>query len=363
MNAGDGSSHTRAPQSTPTDGLRATDRSALHEVESSGPRLVGRSRVFRHLVDRLMRVAPFDRPVLLHGPTGAGKELAATAVHAWSGRGADAFVVVNCAGAEEPLTHELFGHERGGPSRRAGLLAEVGAGTVFLDDVAELSPLLQLRLLQLLESGSFRPQGGAPRAFHGRVVASTRENLLARVEARAFRPDLYYRLTAFQVRVPALTERREDIPLLAQHFLDVRLGAARFEPEALRALGDYLWPGNVRQLKSVVERVALLGDGRIDEALVNAELLSEGHGTRPLRASPRARLRALAREILALPIDDKLDAIRRCLEEEALELADGDAAEAAQRLGITEAELARSAALHASTSPPSIDDDPQREVV
>jgi DNA-binding NtrC family response regulator len=196
-----------------------------------------------------------------------------------------------------------------------------------------------------------------------RVVAATHRALTDAVQAGTFRADLYYRLTAFQVRVPALTERREDIPLLAQHFLDVRLGPPRFEPEALRALGDYLWPGNVRQLKSVVERVALLADGRIDEALVNAELLSEGHGTRPTRASPRARLRALAREILALPIDDKLDAIRRCLEEEALELADGDAAEAAQRLGVTEGELVRSTALHTSTPPPLINDDPEREVV
>ena len=330
-----------------------------------GQPLVGRSRAFRHFIGRLSRVAPFDRPVLLHGPSGAGKELAARALHAWSGRGAEPFIVVDCSGPEELLAQELFGDDRVGPAplhRRACLLSGVGAGTIFLDDVAGLSPLLQLRLLHLLERGTHRPHGGDPRLFLGRVVASTRENLLALVEARAFRADLYYRLTAFQVRVPALTERREDIPLLARHFLRDRVGDARFGPGALRALGDYLWPGNVRQLKSVVERVALLADGTIDEALVHAELATEGHGGRPARESARARLRALAREILAMPLDDKRAAVWQCLEEEAWELADGDAAEAARRLGVTEGELARSAALHASTAPPPPDDDRLWEV-
>lgn len=230
--------------------------------------LIGKSATMTKLRRMINIVAPSDTTVLILGESGVGKELVAAAVHDASTRADKAFVAVDCATLQENLFESaLFGHERGaftGADRRKEGLIEVGeGGTVFLDEIGEMSGALQAKLLRVLETGRFRRLGGVKDlTANVRFVAATNRDLNAMRQTGDFRGDLYYRLSAFVLTIPPLRERLEDVPMLAEHFL-ARRDFARQEQKtwkssALELLTSYDWPGNVRELRNIVERAALL---------------------------------------------------------------------------------------------------------
>ncbi len=230
--------------------------------------LVGRSAAFNRMLTLLERVAPSEAAVLLLGESGTGKELAAQALHDASPRARGQFVAVDCAGMTEALFgSELFGYEKGAftgaTSRKIGLVEAAAGGTLFFDEVGDIPLCLQVKLLRLLESGTFRRLGGVdPLRADFRLVLATHRDLKAMVEEGTFRRDLYYRISAFPVRVPPLRERREDLPLLVESLL-ARVGRRRLRmrADAMARLAAHDFPGNIRELRNIVERASLLADG------------------------------------------------------------------------------------------------------
>ena len=229
---------------------------------------IGRSAAFCRAVELIHRVAPSEVPVLLLGESGSGKELAAGAVHRESPRAEGPFVPVECSGLSPTLFEsELFGHERGAftgaHDRHDGLVDAAAGGTLFLDEIGDVPLEQQVKLLRLLESGTYRRVGGtALRRADFRLVCATHRDLDAMVAAGTFRADLYYRISIFPIRMPALRERGAgDIALLARAFLARRAPGVRLSPAAEAALGGWRYPGNVRELRNVIERAVLLCDG------------------------------------------------------------------------------------------------------
>jgi two-component system response regulator HydG len=235
--------------------------------------LIGASPEMQRVLGVIARVAKTDAPILITGETGSGKGAVARAIHGESTRAAGPFVQVNCAALPEPLLEsELFGHVKGAFTGavvdRPGLFAEAEHGTLLLDEIAEMSPAVQAKLLHVLEANRIRPIGGSgERAVDVRVLAATHRDLRQRVADGAFREDLLYRLEIVPLEVPPLRARRADIPLFVDHFLaDARTRhpssrVAAFSRDALARLLDHSWPGNVRELAHVIERCVLLVDG------------------------------------------------------------------------------------------------------
>jgi two-component system, NtrC family, response regulator AtoC len=243
----------------------------------AGPRdsdieLVGRSHAFIEVMKQVGRVAATNLPVFLTGESGTGKELVASTLHHRSGRTDKTFVAVNCGAVPaELIESELFGHIKGsftGADRdRRGLWEEADGGTVFLDEITETSLSFQVKLLRVLQEGEVRRVGSnQTQRVNVRVIAASNRDVEAEVKAGRFREDLYYRLNAVSITLPALRERREDIPPLAQTFADrvFSLGpSVRFSPSALELLQKYPWPGNIRELENAVVRAAAMCDGLI----------------------------------------------------------------------------------------------------
>jgi two-component system response regulator AtoC len=234
--------------------------------------IVAASPPMIELLELLERAAEYKATVLLTGESGTGKEVLARAIHAQSGRRHQAFVAVNCGAIPEALLEsELFGHARGaftGADRaRRGLFVEADGGTLFLDEIGELPPALQVKLLRVLQEEEVRPIGEAkPRTVDVRVIAATSRDLEREVATGRFREDLFYRLDVFRVRVPPLRERREDVPLLVDHFINrfrETLGrpVRTIADDALDRMLEHAWPGNVRELENVIERAMILADG------------------------------------------------------------------------------------------------------
>src|SRR5215218_3299651 len=236
--------------------------------------LVGRSRIMRDLFQLLETVAATSSTVLITGETGTGKELAARAIHHNSLRRANRFVALNCSAIPETLLEaELFGHARGAftgaVGTRQGRVEQAHKGTLFLDEVGTMSPSLQAKLLRVLQEREFERVGDSHTIkIDVRVIAATHSDLAKMVAEGSFREDLFYRLNVIPVALPPLRERREDVPLLIQHFLE-KLGAEQLPPrhvtmsqDAMRRLMAFAWPGNVRQLENVVERALAFSHGR-----------------------------------------------------------------------------------------------------
>jgi two-component system, NtrC family, response regulator HydG len=232
--------------------------------------LVGRSAPMRGLYERVERVAHSEASVLIRGESGCGKELVARALHTEGERAAAPFVAVNCTALPPALLEsELFGHVKGAftgaTTARRGLFVEADQGTLFLDEIGDMPAELQAKLLRVLEDGEVRAVGAdASRTVDVRIVAATHQDLEARVKEGKFRADLFYRLNVVTLRLPTLRERREDIPLLAGHFIarararNPRSKVAGFSAEVIAALGGLPWPGNVRELENLVERLVVL---------------------------------------------------------------------------------------------------------
>ena len=282
--------------------------------------LTGTSAAINAVRATLKRVASTGSRVLITGGPGTGKEVAARLLHGWSQRAAAPFVVVSAARmTPERVEEELFGVEEGGDLVRPGLLEQAHGGTLFLDEIADMPVATQARILRVLTDQSFSRVGGQRVVkVDVRVVSATSRALMAEIAEGNFREDLYYRLNVVPVAIPALAERREDIPALVEHFVahyarDRRVPTPEVAPDAMVALQSFEWPGNVRQLRNVVERTVILapGDrsGRIDVDLLPPDVLGHGDdkgngiGTNAIMGAPLKEAReTFEREYLRIQI-------------------------------------------------------------
>jgi len=251
-------------RATETERLRR-ENTRLRDSTWSGGDFTGNSSAINTVRATLKRVANTGSRVLIFGPAGAGKEVAARMLHAWSSRSEGAFVLVNSARiTPERFEHELFGEEADGKQVRAGLLEMADGGTLYFDEVADMPLSTQARILRVLTDQSFARVGGTRQiGVDVRVISSTSRDLAVEMEEKRFREDLFYRLNVVPVTIPSLSERRDDIPALAEHFFtrystDQGIPPPEISEEAMAALQAYDWPGNVRQLRNVVERTIIM---------------------------------------------------------------------------------------------------------
>lgn len=311
--------------------LLAENRKLKEELKVLTDReIVGQSGSLRSVLEVVSQAAPSSATVLILGESGTGKELLARRLHAES-RKEGAFVAVNCAAIPEGILEaELFGHERGAftsaVQRKEGRFAKAKGGTLFLDEVGELPPQVQVKLLRVLQEGEYEPLGGNTQKTDTRIVAATNRDLAAEAEAGRFREDLYYRLNVISVTAPPLRSRREDIPLLVDHFLGIycrKNGRSRLTVprEVMEKLCDYHFPGNVRQLENVMERASVLARG---EELRLADL-----------PDPIAQAEKLPPSELVFTVGTPLAEVERRLLQETLRHTGGDKSLAAQLLGIS----------------------------
>lgn len=311
-------------------------------------RMIGSSARMVDAFKMIGKVAETDTTVLICGESGTGKELVAEAIHNYSRRKDNAFVVVNCAALPETLLEsELFGYERGAftgaAARKIGRFELAEGGTIFLDEIGELSPNLQAKLLRVLQDHYFERLGGSE-TINGdfRVLAATNRDLDVTVRERLFREDLFYRLNVVRITVPPLRERRSDIVPLAEHFLRLYsenngLPAVGFSEEAALMLQTYSYPGNVRELENMVERAVLMAGGRV---IMPAHFPQKGAAP----AAPDAG--RLQTDLTSLPFHQAVGQLEKRLIEDALEAASGNKTEAANRLQINRRLLYQKMAEH-----------------
>jgi DNA-binding NtrC family response regulator len=327
---------------------RALDHSSLNrevvrlrahggQAQTAGAgRLIGSSGPMLDVFIMIGRVAETDSTVLICGESGTGKELVAEAIHNYSQRKDKPFVVVNCAAIPENLLEsELFGHERGAftgaTGRKTGRFEMADEGTIFLDEIGELSPGLQSKLLRVLQERTFERVGGTE-TIHGnfRVIAATNRDLEASVRERVFREDLFYRLNVVRIPIPPLRERRSDIVPLAEHFLRIYsnkngVPAVGFSDETVLLLQNYFYPGNVRELENMLERAILMARGRV---------LMPEHFPAKTSDNGAGDLKQLEIDLLALPFHKSIAELERRLIEKAIKESAGNKSDAANRLQI-----------------------------
>lgn len=247
--------------------LEILDRINFATTESQANKMIGSSIPFKELLTKINRAAKSEVAVLLHGETGTGKELVAKALHTSSRRSDKPFVIIECTGLNENLFEsELFGHEKGaftGASHaKKGLIEIANGGTVFFDEIADVPLAMQVKLLRLLETQCYRSVGGIKqKKADFRLICASHKNILELVDEGLFRKDLYYRIAGFPISLPSLAQRQEDISLLARHFLShSEHNQKKFSEKALEKLCHYAFPGNIRELKNIVEQAALMAD-------------------------------------------------------------------------------------------------------
>src|SRR5215813_13438080 len=302
--------------------------------------IIGQSAPVEKLKATIRTVAPTASTVLIYGESGTGKELVARAIHACSPRGNEPFVSINCGAFPETLLEsELFGYVRGaftGASQnKRGLFEVAGGGTIFLDEISEMSVSMQVKLLRVLQERTIRPVGGTQEtAIDVRVIAATNKDLKQMVAANTFREDLYYRVSVIPIQVPPLRERREDVPLLASHFLKKYATAAqksivRLAPASLDALRTYDWPGNVRELENTIERAVALETGQD----LNVELDSGRPRLRAGTSSNGSGVASLSPD--GLDFEKYVAEIERSLIESALQQTGGVQTRAAELLKVS----------------------------
>jgi two-component system response regulator HydG len=312
--------------------LREENRELRAQLSRDHPRIIGRSPAMERLLATVAQVAPSEATVLICGESGTGKEVIARTLHAESPRRERPFISLNCAAITESLLEsELFGHEKGAftgaERRREGRFHQADGGTLFLDEVSEMPLAMQVKLLRVLQEREFTRVGGDTLLrVDVRAIAATNRRLPEMIASGRFRDDLYYRLNVVGLEVPPLRERREDIPLLAQHFLETFAARNRktvkgFTPQAMDRLVRAEWPGNVRELMNAVERaVVLTGADYLGEADFP---MGAPRGADPPASSPSPAA------------GQPLSAVERTVILETLTAAGGNKSEAARRLGIT----------------------------
>ncbi len=309
------------------------------EREYSFAGILGQSPKMQELFGVVRSLAETDVVVLIQGETGTGKELIARAIHYNSPRKGKKFVAVNCGALVETLLEsELFGHEKGAftgaATRRNGVFEVADGGTLFLDEIGEISPSTQVRLLRVLQEGEFQRVGGSvPIRVNVRILSATNQDLEDLVKKGRFRPDLYYRLKVFPIRVPPLRERAEDIPLLVSHFVEqcnqrMNRRVSGVTPQALAVLMAYSWPGNVRELQNALQRMMVVTKGEVLEV---RDLPTEIRGGEKPASEPATDLKGIARG--SAEIVEK-EAIHNALDETG-----GNVTRAARSLGISRATL------------------------
>ncbi len=300
---------------------------------------LGKSEAMQKVFVLIRKIADTRSTVLITGESGTGKELAARAIHAQSARREKPFVTVNCGALPETLLEsELFGHMKGSftgaIANKEGLFETADGGTVFLDEISATTPALQVKLLRVLQEREFKRVGGTQEIrVDVRVLAASNKDLIEEVRRGAFREDLFYRLNVIPLHLPPLRERREDIPLLAQHFLtryaaEHRKGNVRFSKDALEQLLDVPWRGNVRELENAIERAVALAEGEV----VTQDLLAQlsAVGAQPSAMSGEAEIPPEGVDLEALIAENEKALILK-----ALERSRGSKTEAAKLLGLT----------------------------
>jgi DNA-binding NtrC family response regulator len=312
-------------------------KAASHALED----IVGTSAALKTVLNRVASVAPTETTVLILGETGTGKELVAQAIHGRSQRCSRPLVCVNCAAIQPSLiASELFGHEKGSFTgalqQRRGRFELAEGGTIFLDEVGDLPAETQIALLRVLQEREFERVGGnQPIRADVRVIAATNRDLRAAIAAGTFRSDLFYRLNVFPIEVPPLRERKEDIPLLVDHFIRVHADRAgkkipAVDEKTLEMLLTYAWPGNIRELQNVIERWVIVSDAEelsLDESWLPHENGQMADSGAPTRSEPGLSLR------------EHVEAVERRLIGRMMAAVGGNQSEAARRLGLSRGSL------------------------
>ena len=317
---------SKAAKQTSHERVEANNESKLGE-------LIGLSEPMREVLDMIRLVADSSATVLIQGESGTGKELVAKTIHQISYRREKPFVVVDCGSLPETLLEsELFGHVKGAftgaHASKRGLFEEADGGTIFLDEIADTTPVFQSKLLRVLQEGEIRPVGGTQRIkIDARVISATNKDLAELVKAQTFRQDLYYRLAVLPLSLPPIRERREDIPLLVEHFVAAsckrhRQPIRHVSEEAMQALSEAPWPGNVRELQHYIERTVVTTSG---PTLACNDLVSSGSATedKDLRSATRGAVTQAERALIA----------------DALKKTGGNRSKAAKLLKISRASL------------------------
>ena len=322
------------------DRARLVEENAFLRRELKGKyRLDGHSPRMREVLDLIPRIAATGSTVLITGESGTGKEQVARAIHYNSPRREGQFVSINCGALpDELLESELFGHMKGSftgaTANKKGLFEAADGGTIFLDEVGETSPAMQVKLLRVLQERKIRRVGATSEIeVDARVLTATNQDLDAMVAGKRFREDLFYRINVIPIHLPPLRERREDIEILALHFLETycRIIGKRIEtlsPDTLESLRSYHWPGNIRELENVIERaVALEQTGRVEPESLPLEVRSE------VRRGPAAEVSAIPEE--GFDVEERLESLRKAYMVEAMEKSGGVQSHAARVLGMT----------------------------
>jgi transcriptional regulator with GAF, ATPase, and Fis domain len=300
------------------------------EARQLFPEIIGYDRNIRGVFNQILKVAPTDSTVLISGESGTGKELVASGIYKHSLRQDKPFIKLNCVAIPEGLLEsELFGHEKGAftgaTAKKPGKFEMANGGTLFLDEIADMPLSTQAKILRALQEKEFETVGGTRSIkVDVRFIAATNKNLAKMVAAGHFREDLYYRLNVFAIHLPPLRERRGDIPLIVDHFLQSGFKSAQISPTALQLLMTYSWPGNVRELQNTIERAAVMSDGMIQPAHLQPHIAGD-----------------LESQIIpSLPesasINDRLREIEKAMIIQALKKTRGVQARAAELLGLTQ---------------------------
>jgi transcriptional regulator with GAF, ATPase, and Fis domain len=297
------------------------------EARELFPEIVGQSRAMRGIFGQILKVAPTDSTVLIFGESGTGKELVATSLYEHSLHKGRPFVKINCVAIPEGLIEsELFGHEKGAftgaVAQKKGKFELANGGAIFLDEIGDMPPATQAKLLRVLQEKEFERVGGTqPIRVDVRFITATNKNLPEMIKTGAFREDLFYRLNVFSLHLPPLRERREDIPFLIERFLEKSGKDLTVSHRAMQLILGYGWPGNIRELQNVIERAAVFADKTIEAAHLPASLTAE------LSSVDGGSEHAGS-------LDERLDEIEKGMIIEALKRAGGIQARAAQLLGI-----------------------------
>jgi len=331
-------------QAIETRRLRSENRLLQNQLRSRYrfDSVIGQSAALRDVLDLVDKVAESDSTVLITGESGTGKELIARAIHYNSRRAERVLVSLNCGAIpEELLESELFGHVKGAftgaVAHREGRFAAADGGTIFLDEIGDMSPNLQVKLLRVLQERSFEPVGSSKSMrVDVRVIAATNQNLESAIRSGTFREDLFYRLNVIPIEVPPLRQRKEDLPLLVQHFLD-RLNAEKarkvegITEAALERLAAHDWPGNVRELENLVERMVVMrGEGMLDVSDLPAPFRRDGSSADPAAPTIGAG---------GIDFNAVIDRIETKLILEALEKTGGNKNQAARLIGLNRTTL------------------------